>query len=401
MLIQATGHAANDTTATVEVTLVPMSSPAILSNGDLTVQGNPEVTGTNGSVHSNAALLVGGSANIDGNATGSAGYTETGHPSIGGSSNGTAPPLPVPDVRAADYRNLADLILTAGGTMTDQGGTIICDASVDAQACENTGHTWVFSGAAGWRATSLGARADNRTFYAETDLTITGNIGTAGNPWNLTLIAEGSIDISGNGTIEANSPGLLFVTDRDLHLAGGKGQVGAEAQVLVREQAFLATKEMRQRPMADGDIGTEWQGVELVPVTAPGESIELHNCYLPPDRTLTRLWSPAHLPAAARTVVCADFNAYHRSWAARDDARLRKEQEEPAEQQRSDGHQRGRQADSLVRRPVQTDHRVGLLITEEELVFQVVRVLGSNAATSFLPKSHSQTKHLLHQILHY
>ena len=240
VLIQATGHAANGTTATVELTLVPMSSPAILSNGDLTVQGNPEVTGTNGSVHSNAALLVGGSANIDGNATASAGYAETGHPSIGGSSNGTAPALPVPDVRAADYRNLADLILTAGGTMTDQGGTIICDASVDAQACENTGYTWVFSGAAGWRATSLGAQADNRTFYAETDLTITGNIGTAGNPWNLTLIVEGSIDISGNGTIEADSPGLLFVTDRDLHLTGGKDQVGAEAQVLVREQAFLA-----------------------------------------------------------------------------------------------------------------------------------------------------------------
>ena len=33
--------------------------------------------------------------------------------------------------------------------------------------------------------------------------------------------------------------GLLFVTDKDLKMAGGKDQVGAEAQILVREQLSL------------------------------------------------------------------------------------------------------------------------------------------------------------------
>ena len=240
VLIQATGYAVNDSSTTVEVAIVPRTSPAIVSNGDLTVQGNPSVLGTNGSVHSNSALQVGGSPDIDGDATASGGYTETGNPTIGGFTSGTALTLPVLEVHAADYRNLADLVLTAGGTMTDLGGSLICDASVDADACEDAGYTWVFAGGAGWRATSLGANADNRTFYAETDLEITGNIGTAGNPWNLTLITEGNIDISGNGTIEADSPGLLFITDQDLHFTGGKDQAGAEAQVLVREQVFLA-----------------------------------------------------------------------------------------------------------------------------------------------------------------
>ena len=173
---------------------------------------------------------------------------EVGHPSIGGSVSGSALALSVIDIHAADYRDLADLVLTAGGTIIDLGGTLICDASADAYICENAGYTWVFAGAAGWRATSLGANADNRTFYAETDVTIVGNIGRPGNPWNLTLIAEGNIDISGNGKIEADSPGLLLVTDRDLHFTGGKDQVGAETQVLVREQAFLGRERLAARP---------------------------------------------------------------------------------------------------------------------------------------------------------
>lgn len=235
-LLQATGYAVDDSRTTVEVTIVPISSPAIVSDGDLTIRGNVNVLGTNGNVHSNQALYVGGHATIDGNATASAGYTETGNPSIGGSTSGTALSLPVPEVRAADYRYLADLVLTSGGLITDPLGTVICDASADAGACETAGYTWRYNGANGWSAVALGANADNRTFYAETDLTITGNIGTIGNSWNMTLIAEGNIDISGNGTIEADTPGLLLVTDRDLQWTGGTEQVGAEAQILVHEQ---------------------------------------------------------------------------------------------------------------------------------------------------------------------
>ncbi len=240
VLIQATGFADNGTTTTLEVVIVPIAAPALLSDGDLIVQGHPSVLGTNGHVHSNGGLEVGGSADIDGNATAGGGYTEVGNPNIGGSTSGAALPIPVMDVHASDYRGLADLILTSAGQITDATTAVICDASADHGACAAAGYTWIYDGANGWRATALGANADDRTFYAETGLTITGNIGTSGNPWNVTLVAEGDIDISGNGKIEADTPGLLFVTDRDLQMTGGKDQVGAEAQILVREQASLA-----------------------------------------------------------------------------------------------------------------------------------------------------------------
>ncbi len=72
---------------------------------------------------------------------------------------------------------------------------------------------------------------------------VTDNGGIAGNQAvtaTSDAVLNASGDISGNGTIEADSPGLLFITDQDLHFTGGKDQVGAEAQVLVREQVFLA-----------------------------------------------------------------------------------------------------------------------------------------------------------------
>ena len=242
VLVQAIGHTADGMRTTVEVTIIPMQSPAIVSNGDLTVQGNAEISGTNGSVHSNAALQVGGNADIDANATASAGYSETGHPSIGGSTSGSALSLYVLDINAADYRNLADFVLTAGGTMTDLGGTPICGApdDDDDDDYEDAGYTWRYDDEDGWSANALGEYADNRTIYAETDVEITGNIGTNGNPWNVTLIAEGDIDIRGNGTFEADAPGLLFVTDQDLKISGGMEQIGAEAQILVREQLRLS-----------------------------------------------------------------------------------------------------------------------------------------------------------------
>ena len=239
IVVQAIGYATDGSMTTLEALIVPVDAPAIVANGDLTVQGNPDVVGTNGSVHANADLHVGGSATVSENATASGGFSVTGNPTIGGYSGGAQSPQPVPQVNALDYKPLADYILTSVGTMTDGAGIEICNAWVDATACETAGYMWVFAGANGWTANSVGANSDGYTYYAETDLDMTGNMGTNGNPLNITLIAEGNIKIAGNGVLEGDTPGLLFVTDKDLKMTGGKDQVGAEALILVREQLSL------------------------------------------------------------------------------------------------------------------------------------------------------------------
>ena len=240
IVVQAIGYATDGSMTTLEALIVPVDAPAIVANGDLTVQGNPDIVGANGSVHANGDLNLGGSAAVSQNATATGSYNESGNPNVAGSAGGGETTQPVPEINAIDYKPLADYILTSVGTITDGTGTIeFCNAWVDANACETAGYMWVFAGANGWTANSVGMFSDGYTYYAETDLTMTGNTGTNGNPLNITLIAEGNIDIAGNGVLEADTPGLLFVTDKDLKMVGGKDQVGAEAQILVGEQLSL------------------------------------------------------------------------------------------------------------------------------------------------------------------
>jgi hypothetical protein len=237
IIVRAIGYAAGGTTTTLEASVGPGPPMAILSGGDLTLNGSVALAGANGSVHTNGDLtLTGGGLSVSANATASGTYTVTGNPSIGGQSGGGLTSQSLPTPAAVDYRSAANYILEAGGRMTDQGGTLICDASGTPTACQAAGYQWVYGGASGWSMSAIGANGDAKTWYAESDAVITGNVGTAQSPLTITLIAEGSIDISGNSTFQANTPGVMFVTDEDLRMAGGSDQVGAEAYSLVREQ---------------------------------------------------------------------------------------------------------------------------------------------------------------------
>ena len=239
VVVQAIGYATDGSMTTLEALIVPIDAPAIVSNGDLEIRGNTSIVGANGSVHANGDLAVQGNPTVSGDATASGGFTVTGSPTIGGYSGGGQLPHPVSAVSAIDYQWMADYILKSDGTMTDGAGALICDAWVVATACETAGYMWVFAGANGWTASSVGVNSDNKTYYAETDIATTGTTGTVADPLNITIIAEGNIDIAGNGVIEADTPGLLFVTDMDLKMAGTRDQVGADALIVVREQISL------------------------------------------------------------------------------------------------------------------------------------------------------------------
>ena len=239
IVVQAIGYATDGSMTTLEALIVPIDAPAIVSNGDLEIRGNTDVVGANGSVHANGDLAVQGNPTISDDATASIDFSVSGSPTIGGYSGGGQLPHPVSAVSAIDYKWMADYILKSDGTMTDGAGALICDAWAVATACETAGYMWVFAGANGWTASSVGANSDNQTYYAETDIATTGTTGSNADPLNITIIAEGNIDIAGNGVLEADTPGLLFVTDMDLKIAGNRDQVGADALILVREQISL------------------------------------------------------------------------------------------------------------------------------------------------------------------
>ena len=232
IVVRAIGYASGNAVATVEAMIAPLTLPAIVSNQSLTISGNPAVLGAQGSVHSNQNLLISGNPNIAENATASGTYILTGaSASIGGQSGGSFPNLPIPPIRAIDHRSKADFILNNDGTMT----TVSTDTTASCSPCAGA---WEFSGG-DWRISGNTAPTIG-TYYVEGTATITGGIGSPGSPAQLSIIAEGSVELSGNPHLRPDSPELLLVTDGDLKIAGTVTSVTAEGQILVREQLMLA-----------------------------------------------------------------------------------------------------------------------------------------------------------------
>jgi hypothetical protein len=78
------------------------------------------------------------------------------------------------------------------------------------------------------------------TFYVEGPVTI--SAGTLANPAVATIIAEGTINASGNNHIVPDAGDLLFVTDKDLELSGSfqAGTLLSQGQMLVHEQIAIS-----------------------------------------------------------------------------------------------------------------------------------------------------------------
>lgn len=250
-VVRAIGYGAGGTTATLEATVGPITLPAIVTNNNLTISGNPTINGSEGSVHSNGNLLISGSAtDITENATSSGTFTLTASPSIGGQVGGGFPPLPIPPVNAGDHVALADFILKSDGTVVNPH---LPPTHANYQVCSGNGCGTVV----GWTPSAPNAGLLNMTewsivpansadavdgtFYIEGHAQISGSPGSAGTPVELTIIAEGNIRITGNPDLKPNQPELMFVTNMDLQIAGSLSQpTQFEGQMLVREQLDLA-----------------------------------------------------------------------------------------------------------------------------------------------------------------
>ena len=238
IVVRAVGYANDGTSLTLEGTISKMLLPAVLTDGDLTINGNVGLTGSNGGVHSNDDLDLNGSAiDIEKNATASGGYSVSGSPDIGGVSGGGRPTMAIPTFDAATYRPLADYILGADGRIRNQAGTMVCNASGSASNCE-ANYGWHYDGP-GWSINNGCPSAPTQvplgaTFYVEGAVRITGS---GGGVRRITILAEGSIDISGSATFRPNAPDIMFVTDGDLDCSGSFSmQAGIEGRILIKEQ---------------------------------------------------------------------------------------------------------------------------------------------------------------------
>jgi Tfp pilus assembly protein PilX len=260
LILRATGTGPHDTVVTISrilqsvatqnvntTTTNVLTNPAILVDGDLSINGSIEVFGSQGNVHANGNITgnLSSSGQISGNAT-ATGTIDAGV-QADGLTAGNMAPVTVPEVKAADYFSLSDWVLTSSGTILRADDSVQCGTKTG-PTCP-TGWTW---DGTSWSAS--GAMPQSATYYAQTDVSVHGT-GTSTNT-ALSIITEGSLKITGNGKFSPeNNAKIQFVTNGDFELGGtvdADDSVNLDGQIMVREQMKIyGNSEFQGRVMVD------------------------------------------------------------------------------------------------------------------------------------------------------
>ena len=192
---------------------------AVAFDGGLEISGNPTIVGACGQVHSNDSIDMGGNPTIAGDVSTSGTATGTGSPvdTLGNPITPIegAPPIPIPDLDPNDYCGEADFIFDSAG----QGLKV------------STSQTFDFSGGSpkwGWKwdpgnniYLTDSDSIEEGVYCIDGNIKIANAIGTAGNPADVTFLATGSFEISGNPYLTAaHSDGILVIADGDVKLNG-------------------------------------------------------------------------------------------------------------------------------------------------------------------------------------
>ena len=250
-ILRATGFGPNGTTVNISRMIESvdsttpgtntsvLSNPAILVNGDMTMNGNFSIEGLAGNVHANGNVeVIGGTGSISGDLTATGTVTSSWH--ADGAQSGGAPTINVPNVNAADYMGEADFFLNADGTAHL--------GSAAGAACGAACTGWTFSGGQ-WSIS--GNTAPTGTFYVDGTVSISGSPGSAKAPMALSVIATGSISVTGRPFLTPENAALLqFVTDGDLFLGGAvdaDDPTTVEGKSLVREQLSITGNPVLQQ----------------------------------------------------------------------------------------------------------------------------------------------------------
>lgn len=173
---------------------------AILVDGQLDNQGNIDVRGAMGSVHANGELELGGTPNIDVDATSAVNVTVSGSPSVGGYT-GVTSYREIPDIDVTDYRADADYILAADGNVYDASGAV-----VSMPEFRFRGGDWDLH---------VDTTIPVGSYFVETDLNITGRPSVTAS-----FYVQGSLSVTGDPRIRPYRNDVGAIVRGDLQISG-------------------------------------------------------------------------------------------------------------------------------------------------------------------------------------
>jgi hypothetical protein len=189
---------------------------AIIINGNLLMGGSPSVQGLMGSVHANGDLKINGGSSMvistAGSATGSISFSGTPpEPEHGWNSN--ASPVPIPRIDPNEHIDKATWLLKSDGSVYDN--TTIPPTLV----ASGTWSGFTFDTKKGAWSKNNGTVPPAGAIFIDGSVTITGG-GTASDPWQTTLLVNGTIDMSGNAYITPYLKGVTMMAYGDIELSG-------------------------------------------------------------------------------------------------------------------------------------------------------------------------------------
>jgi hypothetical protein len=218
VLVRCRAQTSEGAIAEVNAIVAAVPFPAVATDGNATYSGTPQIRGACGGAHANGNIYASSNASVQtqATATGTAGGNfklpdGSDAPELGGQQE-----VPIPDLVPLDYCVGADYRLRADGFLVD----LATGVAVDARSVEVLG--WKRSSAPPEVKWDLsGNNSANGTYCVEGNATISGNTGSAASPRKMSVIATGSISVSGTPFITPDhDDGILFLAGGDMSISG-------------------------------------------------------------------------------------------------------------------------------------------------------------------------------------
>ena len=151
----------------------------------------------------------------------------SGTPAGGTSIESGAGYIDIPDIIPSQFAEYADYTFESDGRIYDANGVFVADAS------NNPYNGWNFAGAK-WDTSGpnvLGGFLYFRGDYG--NVVLSSNPGSPGNPWEISILADGYIEVAGNPILinymDPNDPphvqAIMFMAGTDIKINGNPNQV--------------------------------------------------------------------------------------------------------------------------------------------------------------------------------
>ena len=219
VLVSCTGETPDGGKASISAVVGSALFPGVVTEGNLTINGDPQIVGKCGGAHANAIAIISGHPTVTNtlSATGAVQGSGTVEDTLGNPITPLQyqPPLDIPEVLPSDYCGTADYTLNSNGTVFQKSTGL----SFNINSVPKFG--WKRSSSSPVVFDHDGSSLYPGTVCAQGNVQVGGNPGAPSNPLAMSIIATGSITIAGNPFLTPSSPdAIMFLAGGDVMISG-------------------------------------------------------------------------------------------------------------------------------------------------------------------------------------